>query len=209
MRDVLFVDEHVILATNAPVPSAVAVRNFIPLHRPAPTRFLLQEHHATKIDLIQGINIPTPKGTDNTPHIMAPDIKDISAGHSPAAITTATKAAVSEDTLHIPHPATTATCTTLQPMDAAITTYAVTPTGIVIPHPALTTIPADVSHTTPQTRAGVIPATPTTLYRKHSQEKPSYTQDLQPPINPTIPRLSPSRIPLLILHQIQTVTLIL
>ena len=44
---------------------------------------------------------------------------------------------------------------------------------------------------------------------KHCQEKPSYTQDLQPPINPTIPRISSSRIPLQIFPQIQTVILIL
>ena len=66
-------------------------------------------------------------------------------------------------------------------MDAPIATCAVTPTGIVAPHPTLASSPADVTHATPQTRASLTPATPTTLDRKHSQEKPSYFEDLQPP----------------------------
>ena len=53
------------------------------------------------------------------------------------------------------------------------------------------------------------PATPTAQHRNLSQEKPKSTQDPQSPINPTNQRLSSSRIPLQILHQIQTVTLIL
>ena len=45
---VLFVDEWVILATTAPVHSVTAVMNLATLQRTAPTRFLPQEHHATK-----------------------------------------------------------------------------------------------------------------------------------------------------------------
>ena len=68
MIDVLFVDEQVILATTSQMPSAMAVINLATLHRSAP-RFLCQEHHAIKTDLIHGIDIPTPKGTDHTPLI--------------------------------------------------------------------------------------------------------------------------------------------
>ena len=53
--------------------------------------------------------------------------------------------------------------------------------GIVAPHPIHTTFSMDVTHATPQTRAGLSPATPTVLHRKYSQEKPSYVQGLQPP----------------------------
>ena len=96
-------------------------------------------------------------------------------------------------------------------MDAPITICTMMhASSIVTPHPALATSPADVTHATiSQTRAALPPATPTTVHRKHSQEKPSYTQDIQPPTNPTIPKLSLSRIPLMNLPQIQTVTFIL
>ena len=153
--------------------------NLATLHRTVPTRFLPQEHHATRTDLIQGINISTPKGTDHTPPILVPDMGDISAGHSPATIPTVTKATVLEGTPCTPHPATTAALATLQLMDAPITTHAETPTGIVTPHPTLTTSPADVIHATPQTRAG-----PTALHRKHSQENPSHVQDCPSPHKP-------------------------
>ena len=91
---VLFVDEQVILAATALMPSVVM--NLATLHRTGPTRFLHQGHCTTKTDLVQGINIPTPKGTDCIPPIMVPDMGDIAAGHSP---TTTTKAAVSEGQL--------------------------------------------------------------------------------------------------------------
>ena len=81
----LFVDEQVILATTALMPSVMAVMNLDTLYRTVPTRFLHQEHHASKTDLIQGINTPTIEGTDHTP-IMVPDIGDISEGHSPPTI---------------------------------------------------------------------------------------------------------------------------
>ena len=90
MIEVLFVDEQVILATTVPMPSAMAVMNLATFPSSDPTRLLPQEHHTTKTDLIQGINIPTPKGTDHTPLIMVPDMEDISAGHSPTAILTTT-----------------------------------------------------------------------------------------------------------------------
>ena len=38
--------------------SVTAGMNLATLHRTAPTRFLPQEHHATKKDFIQGIDIP-------------------------------------------------------------------------------------------------------------------------------------------------------
>ena len=76
MIDVLFVDEWVILAIPALMPSVMAVMNLTTLPRTAPTRFLHQECHATMADLIQGIDTLTTRGTDHTP-IMAPDIGDI------------------------------------------------------------------------------------------------------------------------------------
>ena len=118
-----------------------------------------------------------------------------------------TGVAVSEGTHHPPHPDTSAACAALWQMDAHITTHAMThPTSIFAPHPTLATCPADITcMTISGTGAALIPATPISLHRKHSQRKPSHVQDLQLPINPTIPKLSPSRIPL----QIQTATLIL
>ena len=81
----------------------MAVMTFATLHRTTPTRFLPQEHHTTKTDLVQGINIPTSKGTDHTPPIMVPDIGDILAGYSPTTIKTMTEAAISEGTPPAPH----------------------------------------------------------------------------------------------------------
>ena len=135
-------------------------------------------------------------------------MRDISAGHSPTAIPTMTEAAVSEGTPHAPHLAITLAHSALWPMEAPIAACTMTPTGIVTPHPTLTTSLADITHTTSQTRASLVSSTPTALHRNHSQEKLSNAQDLQPPQNPTIQRLSPSRIPLHILPQIQTVTLV-
>ena len=56
-----------------------------------PTRFLPQEHHATKTDLLQGIDIP--RGTDHTLPIMVPDMEILSADHNPTAISIMTGAA--------------------------------------------------------------------------------------------------------------------
>ena len=78
MIDVLFLNEWVILTATAPMHSITNVMNLATLHRTDPTRFLPQEHQATKTDLIQGIDIPTPGGTDHTPPIMVPDMADIS-----------------------------------------------------------------------------------------------------------------------------------
>ena len=69
MIDVLFVDAQVTLATTAQMPSVLAVMNLAILHKTAPTRFLHQEHHTTKTDLVQGIETPTRKGTGHTPPI--------------------------------------------------------------------------------------------------------------------------------------------
>ena len=108
---------------------------------------------------------------------------DISADHSLTAIPTMTGAAISESTHCAPHPATTAPHGTLWPVGTPIATHTMTPpTSIVTLHPLLTTSPADVTHATiPQARAALTAATPTTLHRNHSQEKPSHLLDLQPP----------------------------
>ena len=67
----------------------------------------------------------------------------------------------------------------------------------------------DVTYATPQTRPILTPATPNTQHRNLSPEKPKMPRTLNPPINPTVHRLSISRILLQILHQIQIVTLII
>ena len=87
--------------------------------------------------------------------------------------------------------------------------HAVIPICIVGSHPTFTTSPTDTTHITPQTRAGLAPSTPTEQHKDLSPEKSSNAQDPQDPINPTSLRLSPSRIPLQILHQILTVTVII
>ena len=117
---------------------------------------------------------------------MVTDIGDISTNHSPTAIPTATGTAVLEVTHHTPHPATMAAHATFQPLEVPITIHTMThPTGTVAPHPTLTTSPADITHTIiPWTRAGLTPASPTTLHKKHSQEKSSHAEDLQTPISP-------------------------
>ena len=61
-----------------------------------------------------------------------------------------------------------------------ITTHAMTPAVIVAPHPTVTTSPTEVTHATPQTRASLAPATPTTQHRNLSPEKPNNGQDPQP-----------------------------
>ena len=91
-----------------------------------------------------------------------------------------------------PYPATAVASTALQLTDTPISIHAMTHlTGTVALHSTLTTSPADVIHATIlQPKAGLTPAILTALHRKHSQwGKPSHAQDLQPPVNPTIPRL--------------------
>ena len=211
MIDVLFVDGQVILVTTALMSSVTVAMNLVTLHKTAPTRFLPQEHHVTKTNLIQGIDIPTPKGTDHTPPTMVTDMGDISTNHNPVSIPTTTGAAVSEYTHCAPHQATTEAHAALWLMDAPTAIHTMThPTGIVTPHPPFATSPKDITHAIiPPAGAGLTPVTLTALHRKHSQERTSHTQDLQPPINPIIPRLSLSRTPCQILPQIQTATLIL
>ena len=115
-----------------------------------------------------------------------------------------TEVAVLEGTLHALLPATTATHATLQLLDAPID-----PCTITTPHPTLTTFPTGTTHATPHTRASLIPATPTTEHKDTKPGRSSNTQDPQTPIDPTAPKLLPSRIPIQALHQILTVTLIL
>ena len=209
----LFVNEWVILAAIALVHSVTAVMNLATLHMTAPTRFLCQEPPSMKTDLFQGNDTPKPKGTDHIPPTMGRDKQDISNDHNFTTISTRKgAAAVSEGTHHPPHSVTTVAYDALWVMDTPVISLAMThPISIVTPHPALTSSPADATHTTiPWTRASLTPATLTTLHRKHSQwGQASHTQDLQPPTNPIIPRLSSSRTPHQIPPQIQTVTLIL
>ena len=94
-------------------------------------------------------------------------------------------------------------------MDTPVTTHAMAPTGIVTPHPTLATSSADLTHTTPQTRACLNPAPSTTQHRNFSPEKPNNAQDPQLPINPIIQRLSGIQDSPQSLHQNQIVTPIL
>ena len=96
-------------------------------------------------------------------------------------IPTITEAAVLEDTPYTLLPATKAAHATLQPKNAPITLHAKTPSGIAAPHPTLTTSPTGATHTTPENRACLAPATPTTQHKDLSPGKLSNTQDLQPP----------------------------
>ena len=127
MIDGLFVDEWVILAATAPIQSVTAAKNLATLHRTVTTRLLPLEHHAIKTDLIQGINILTPKGTEHTPPTVVTDMGDISAGHNNATILTVTGAAAfSEGTHHAPHPVTTMAHAALWLLDAPIAICTVT-----------------------------------------------------------------------------------
>ena len=208
MINVLSMDKQVILATTTLMPSFMAVMNLATFPRTASTGFLHQECHMTKSQLAQGINTPTIRGTYHTP-IMALDTGDISAEHSPTLIPTVTEAAVLEGTPHVLLPATAATHATPQPMDGPITPHAVIPSGIVALHPTLTTSPVGATLANPWTRASLTPAAPTTQHKDFSPGKSSNVQDPQPPINPTAPKMAPSRIPLQTPYQILTVTLIL
>ena len=166
----LFVDKWVILATTAPI-QCYRCDDSATLHRTAPTRLLHHEYHTTKTGLIQGNDIPTPKGTDHTPHTMDTDMGNIATDHNHATVPTVTgTAAVPEGTHHGPHPATEVDHASLWPMDATIATPTLThPRGIVSLHSTLTISPTDVTHTIiPWIAASLALATPTTLHRKHS-----------------------------------------
>ena len=165
------VDEQVILAATTPICSVTAMMNSGTLPRTTLTIFLPQKHHATKTDLIQSIDKPTPKGTNHTPPTMVTDMGDISTNHNHTSIPTMTGTpAVSEGTHCTPHPTTSAAPAALWPMDIPVAIHTVTHSScIVTPHAALATSPTDITHATiPQTRAGLNPATPTVLHRKHS-----------------------------------------
>ena len=94
--DILFVDKQVILAATALMPSAMAVI-WTPCQGLPPQDSSIRNAMPSRQISVQGINTPATTGTDHTP-TMAPDIGDISAGHSPAPIPTTAEAAVLEDT---------------------------------------------------------------------------------------------------------------
>ena len=155
------------------------------LAQDCPHKFLNQEHHAAMADLFQGITKTTTRGTDHTP-IMVPDIGNDTADCSHAPIHAMTEVAVLEDTPHTLLLATTAACITLQPMDAPMTPHA-----IVTPH--LTTFPTGTTNATPQTGANPTPSISCHTTQGYQPRKVN-AQDPQHPINPTTPKLSPSRI---------------
>ena len=69
--------EQVILAAIALMHSVTAAMNLATLHKTAPTRFLPEEHHASKTVLVPGHDLPGPKGTDHNPPTMGTDMGDI------------------------------------------------------------------------------------------------------------------------------------
>ena len=163
MIHVLFMDEQVILATTTLMCSVTAVMNFPTFHRTAQTL-----HHQERS--LQGINIPTLKGTDHIPIIMVTDMGDISTSHNHITAPILTGATAVSEEHYTLHPTTTVIDTNLWQMDISIAIHTTThPTGIVAPHLALTTSPTDISHATiPWTRTSLGQATPTTLHSKHS-----------------------------------------
>ena len=66
-------------------------------------------------------------------------------------------------------------------MGALITPHTVIPSGKVALHPTLATSPMGMTHATPWTRAGLIPAAPNLQHKNLSPGKSSNTQDPQPP----------------------------
>ena len=71
MIDALFVDEWVILVATVLMHSVTVAMNLATLHKTAQTRFLHQEHHATKTGFIPGHDTATPGGTDHTAPLWA------------------------------------------------------------------------------------------------------------------------------------------
>ena len=179
MINVLSMVKQVISATTALMPSVMAVMNLATLPRTALTRFLHQEHHATMADVIQCINTSTTRGTDHTP-IMVPDIGDISAGNSHTLIPNATEAAVLGGTPHTLLPATTAAHAATQLMNIPIIPCVMIPTGIVILHPTFTSFAMGATHTTPQTRAGLIQQPPLHSTRFSTQESQATPKTFNP-----------------------------
>ena len=211
MIDVLFVYKHVILATTVLMHSITAVMNLVILHMAFSTRFLIKEHYVTKKDLVQGIDILTPKETDHTLPIMVPDMGDTSGDHSLTAILNVTGAAVSEGRHCTPHPATGAAHAVLLLMDA--------------PHcPLCHNTSSQHSHTPSHTCNFSCRCHPChySMEWSGSLSRNSHhtAQETQPrkakplprpstPISPTVPRLPSLRIHLKTAPPIQTVTVIL
>ena len=156
------------------MPTIMAVMNLATLCRTSPTRFLHQEHHATKTDLIQGINTPTTEGTDHIP-IMIPDIGDIQQVTVPPSTHcnrsssfrrhTSHSSSSHHSSFHCPSADGCSHCPSCHNTNR-------------LPSPT------DITHATSQTEASLPPATPTVQHRKFSPEKPNNAQDPQPPINP-------------------------
>ena len=180
--DGYFVDRQAILAATDPMCSVIAAMNLATLHKTAPTRFLSQEHHSTKIGLILGHDTLTPEGTDQNLLTIDTDMGDISTNLNHTANSTVTgAAAVTEDTHCTPHPAIAVAHATLWLTDALITSHAKThPTGIVAPHLDHITSPTCITHaTTPWTIVSLSLATLPALHKDHNwQRRSSHTEGL-------------------------------
>ena len=92
-----------------------------------------------------------------------------------------TEAAVLEDTPCTPLPATTAVHAALLPMDTVIIPHAMIPTGIVTPHPTLTTSPVGATHATTQTGPVSLQQLPLHITGISAQKSQAMPKTLNPP----------------------------
>ena len=183
----LVLDEWVILAATTLMCSVMAVINLDTLNRNDKTRFLPQEHHAIKADLIAASIYPHPKGKITLHPLWSPTWETFQS------ITISPPFPLKEE----------------QQFQKALIIILIQlpqqfalPFGQWNPHnylyqntsnqhshtPSCTfhfSLQMSLMPTIPQTGASITPATPTTLHRKHSQEKPSHVQDFQPPKTPS------------------------
>ena len=208
--DALSLDEQVIFAATALMCSVTAAMNLATLHKTALTRFLPQEHLATKTGLVQDHSIPTPKESRSQSNHY---------GHrhgryfnqSQLCCHSHHNRSSSSPRRHIRH----------SPSSNHSGWH----------HPSTDRHPQHHSHQDTCHRHSHTPShTHHISHQHHSHHyfidwsqscysnshciawrhsqwgKPSHTQDLQCSIHPTIPRLSSSRTPHQISPQIQTIT---
>ena len=158
-------------------------------------------------DLVQGISTPTTRGTDHT-HIMAPDVADVSAGHS---LTSSNHNRSSSFRRHTSHSFSSHHSSMHHP---SVNGYSCHPShhytnrnSCAPSHTYHFSCRHHSCHSTDWSLSHS--SNSTTQHKDLSPEKLSNAPDPQHPIYSIAPRLSPSRIPFQILHQILTVTLII
>ena len=181
--------------------------NLATLHRTAPKQFLPQEHHTTKTDLIQDIDIPTPERTDHTPPTMVTDMEDISISHNLTTIPTCNRSSsfrrhtLCSSSSHYSSLAADG-CPHYHLCHDTSNQHMYTPSHT-----------HHFSHRHHSHHYSIARSWSCSSNSHHTAQETQPRKPSQPktfnPIDPTIPRLSSSRTPHQILPQIQTVTLIL